>query len=104
MILGAQVVLPGAQTHQIERVALFVGNGIRADVFQVGIQAAVNGEIIGSELDCGLLVGAEKGNISRFDLGFDQKGVVQRNDFDQVHAGLDGAADRVHLDLVDDTV
>ena len=72
-------------------------------MFKRGGKAAINREVIRRKLDHRLLPRAQKRDVGRTDARFDQQRVFQRNDLDQVHAGLDHAADGVDLDLFDDT-
>ncbi|MNT33725.1 hypothetical protein D3C72_1696670 [compost metagenome] len=93
----------GAQLDHVEGVVVFIGNGVGADLFQLGFQAAIDGEVVGSELDHGFLAGMQESDVLRADTRFNQQGVIQRYDFDQVAARLNHTADSVDQQLLDDT-
>ncbi|MNI23254.1 hypothetical protein D3C73_768340 [compost metagenome] len=96
------MVFVGTHLNQIEAVALIVGDGVSADQLQLGAQAAVNGVVVGTELDHGFLARMQECNVLRADLGFDQQVVFQRHDFHHVAARLDHAANSVDLQYLDD--
>src|SRR5690606_20428563 len=104
LLVAAQVAFLGAQLDQVEALAFFVGDGIGADQFEVGLEAAVDGEVVGGELDHGFLPRVEEGHVLRAYPGFDQQVVFQRDDLQQVAARLHHAADGVDLELFDDAV
>src|SRR3990167_7078195 len=101
VLVTAQVAFIRTNLNQVEALAFFIGDGVGADQFQIGFHAAIDGEVVGAELDHGFLPGMEEGHILEAHLGFDQQAVVQRDDFQNVAARLDDAADGVDLELLD---
>ena len=81
MGIAAEVVFVGAYLDQVEALAFFVGDGVGTDQLEIGLEATVNGVVIGTEFDHGFLPGVQEGHVLRADLGFDQQIVFQRYDF-----------------------
>ncbi|MNN14324.1 hypothetical protein D3C81_1273850 [compost metagenome] len=94
----------GAQLDQVIRgLLVFIGDGVGTDLFQLGLEATVDGVVIGSELDGCLLARVQERDVLGQDLGLDDQRVVQWHDLDDVATRLDHPADGVDQQLFDDT-
>src|SRR5690606_5448958 len=85
----------GSDFDDVERIALLVGNGVGADLFDLSLQAAVNGKVIRGELDLGRLIRVQEADIARMDTHFQQQRVVGRHNFQNILAWLHHSADRI---------
>ena len=97
------MVFLGTQTNHVETFPLFIRHRIRAYLLESGLQPAVDGVVVGGELDDSLLPGAQKSDVLRTNFCFNQQGVIQRHDFHNIVTWLNNAADGVDHQLLNDT-
>ena len=102
MLGRPQIAFVGTQLDQVKAVALVIGDGVGTNLFQLARQAAINSEVVGGELDHGLLPRMQEGNVLRTNARFDQQGVIQRHDLDQIAARLHNPANGIDQQLLDD--
>ncbi len=88
------------QAHLVVAHTFFIDHGIGADVHDFGGQSAVDGEIVGGELDGRHLAGMDEGDVYRRYFCVQHQRIVDGHDFHQIHARLNDAAQRLHLDLL----
>src|SRR4030095_10788287 len=89
----AEIALPLAGT--------LVLDGVRADVFDRGLQPAIDAVVIGIEFHRRFLADLDEPAVGGANLGLDQQGVLDRHDLHEIFARLDDAADGADLDLLD---
>ena len=104
LFAGAEAVAVGAHADEVEGFALVVGDRVGRHRFQFAIEAAVDGVVVGGDLDLRRLPGTQEGDVGRAYPGLDEQAVLDRHDFHDVAAGLDDAADGGDLDRLDDAV
>ncbi|MCY1215710.1 hypothetical protein D9M72_275630 [compost metagenome] len=75
---------------------------IGADMLHGAGKTAIDRKVVGRQLDHRRLAGPQEGNVGRPHARLDQQRVFQRDDLQQVHAGLHHAAHGIDLDLLDD--